>query len=110
MGVAGQKVRFPYQQVEARSYNLDADDILRLDDQVLEKYVPSRALAPFREEEYKPTASRRQFIRKQKWAAAEQEEREEELDAEKAARREEKRLKREAKKRKKARQKRREQE
>ena len=97
------KTRFHYTQVKPDAFGLEEEDILQLPEEVLEKYVPMHALAPYRQEqEWKPTQSKKRELRAEKQriekAEAELNEEEQELEARRERRREEKREKKRRKK------------
>merc|ERR1712000_382312 len=64
--VGGQQTRFKYNEVKPQSFGLESDDILRLDDEALEKYVPIRALNPYREQEFVPTKNRERILKRER--------------------------------------------
>ena len=96
------KTRFQYSEVEAKSYGLQEEDILGLDDNVLEEYVPMRALATYGQE-FNPTTKRQFTLKAHRKAAEEQMETMGEDQEAEQAEREAKRQKREKKKHKKER-------
>jgi hypothetical protein len=106
-GIAGgEKMRFPYMPVKPESYGLNEEDILKMDDSVLERYVPMRALAAYNEREFKPTSQKRNFLKKQKIRLEAEEEQRNELEEEEHLKEQEKKRRREEKKRKKEKKKR----
>jgi hypothetical protein len=65
--VGDMQTRFKYTQVNPDSYGLEEKDILELHEEVLEKYVPMHAIAPYRDApEWKPTQSKRRELKMEK--------------------------------------------
>ncbi len=96
--VGGMKTRFQYTQVNPDAYGLEEKDILELPEEVLEKYVPIHAIAPYRDlPDWKPTQSKKREFRVEKQRLEEHEKKvddeEREAEEKRQRRREEKREK-----------------
>ncbi|XP_078446663.1 KRR1 family protein [Wolffia australiana] len=72
------KTRFKYKSVPANRFGLSSEEILLAEDKELNQYVSLKKIAPYREEEWKPSRQRRfhqkKLLQEKKWDAKKKDE------------------------------------